>query len=220
MNGEEAKPMDARAIEQRALGPADKAGFIAVMANAFAQDPSDAYFFGKAGRDQAAAIFLSFMFDKARIMDEELRGTFVEGRLAACSIVERPLRPGIRAALSFARLALRAIALAARLPRGSFARLQRYMSVARSSLPSGRWRYLVMLGVSAESRGRGLGSALLDKAIADAQADPLCAGLALDTENERNLPLYMGRDFRLLATHSLEGTSVFSMARPRERSGS
>jgi GNAT superfamily N-acetyltransferase len=219
MKPAEDRPMGTKQIELRALGPADKGDFIAVLADAFALDPSFGYFFGEAGRDLAAPHFLSFMFDIARIKGDELLGAFSDGRLAACSIVERPIRPGIASALAFSRIAARAIALAAHLPRGSFARLQRYMAVARGSLPPGKWRYLVMLGVSAASRGKGLGAALLDTAIAEAEADTLCAGLALDTENEHNLPLYEGRGFKLLASHSLKGTSVFSMARPRARSG-
>jgi GNAT superfamily N-acetyltransferase len=207
-------------IELRALGPSDKDCFIEVLADAFALDPSFSYFFGRADRDGPAGLFLSFMFDIARIKGDELLGAFSDGRLAACSIVERPGRPGMAAALAFARMAARAIVLAARLPRGSFARLQRYMAVARGSLPPGKWRYLVMLGTRSSSRGKGLGAALLDTAIAEAEADTLCAGLALDTENERNLPLYEGRGFKLVASHMLEGTSVFSMARPSARSGS
>ncbi|HAE21230.1 MAG TPA: hypothetical protein DCG47_02760 [Spirochaetaceae bacterium] len=217
MKPAEDRPMGAKQIELRALGPSDKDCFIEVLADAFALDPSFSYFFGRADRDRPACLFLSFMFDIARIKGDELLGAFNDGRLEACSIVEHPVRPGIGSALAFARIAARALVLAARLPRRSFARLQRYMAIARASLPEGRWRYLVMLGARAESRGKGLGGALLDIAIAEAEADPLCAGLALDTENERNLPLYEGRGFRLLASHTLEGTNVFSMARPSAR---
>jgi GNAT superfamily N-acetyltransferase len=76
---------------------------------------------------------------------------------------------------------------------------------AITDLPAS-WRYLEMIGVEPATQGRGLGTALLRKAVADAEM----AGvpLALVTDRSANVPLYQRVGFVLMAHGIAEDTGV------------
>jgi ribosomal protein S18 acetylase RimI-like enzyme len=86
----------------------------------------------------------------------------------------------------------------------------------------GRWHpdephwYLPLIGVDPAQRGRGVGAALLGRALEDVDRDGVAA--YLESTNPRNLPLYERHGFAILGKIVVEDSPpVFPMLRPAHR---
>jgi ribosomal protein S18 acetylase RimI-like enzyme len=75
--------------------------------------------------------------------------------------------------------------------------------------------YLATLGVSPEEQGRGLGSALLERWLADVDVDGVPAWL--ETDRERNLAFYRRAGFEVALRMEVLGTPIWCMSRPLRR---
>lgn len=144
----------------RPLGPQDAGAAGEIFGACFATDPLYAEAIGFAPGQTAR-----FMTLVSRLMLADPRclgvGTDLDGRLATAALFA-PLGWSPPFAGS-----LRACAL---LPELGVARVVRVLRALadseRHAPPSGAWRHLVYLGGRPESRGRGLGEALLSQALA------------------------------------------------------
>ena len=204
----------ADAVLIRDLRSGDRADFIAVMAEAFENDPLFLTVFGeREGWERRVASFLSFMFAMNRLMQGTPRGLFVDGRLRACALLEPPASRLASVAGAFAS-ALRFLPVACRLPKRATAFLNTYTQRTRAAAPRDRHGYLVMVGVRPEAQGHGFGRLLVEDAIARTRADPRATGVALDTENEANVRLYARWGFRKTVSLDLGDVHAHCMFLP------
>lgn len=202
------------------LVPSDKSAFVNVMSRAFARDPLFLHAFGNSEADEKArrraVAFVSFMFDKSQMLGEEVWGVFDNGSLAGAYIVETPHsgRLGFGRGL---RLAGKLLPLMWRISGRSLNFLNNYMRVTRSAAPPWKHYYLIMIGVAPEAQGRGLGAALLGHLLNKADTDPFSRGVALDTENLHNLPMYRKFEFHLSQIEHIGDLPVYCMAYSKEQ---
>lgn len=171
----------------RALRASDRGAFMEVMAAAFRWDPLIVAAIGE--RPEALRAFLSFMFDMTMLVRGRRLGVFEGERLAGCVLVEPPEGRGLVDGLRLVGAAIRFLPVALRLPRTSTALFNRYLNVTRAAAPREPHAYLTMVGVDPRHQGKGFGRVLIE-AAADAAAEMGAVGVALDTENPVNVPLY------------------------------
>lgn len=201
----------------RALGADDRSAFVAVMSAAFARDPWIEVALGIADAPASSnrrAAFASFMFDHNRLLGGQPLGLFDGDRLIACALLEPPAsrwRIGLGMLASLLRFAPIALRLGAR----RTARLNAYMLRTRAVAPKAPHHYLAMIGVAPDAQRRGWGKRLMHEVIARADRVPVSLGLALDTENPDNVPLYRRWGFAVTATVELDGARATAMFRPR-----
>ncbi|MBL8967930.1 MAG: GNAT family N-acetyltransferase [Spirochaetaceae bacterium] len=200
-----------------ALTKAEAPEAAALLAAAFARDPSFAYFFGAPGaeegvdRENRALLFCRFMVRRSLRAGDRALGIRDNGRLVACALAELRLEsPWRRLRRFFAELSLYPSGLR---PLGNevLARLRRYHGASRGGDRDLSGSYLVMVGVAEEARGRGLASALIRRLMEEDQSLPGARGMGLDTENPANVALYERLGFRLAATVEVEGMAVHLM---------
>jgi ribosomal protein S18 acetylase RimI-like enzyme len=206
----------ADAVTIRDLRAGDRTDFIEVMALAFEQDPLFLKAFGARGQgrsERAVGSFLSFMFDMNRLIRGTPRGLFVDGRLAACALLE-PCASPFASAIGGIASALRFLPVAIALPLGATAFLNAYTKRTRDAAPQTPHGYLVMVGVLPQAQGRGFGKLLVEDAIERTRGNPRATGIALDTENEANVRLYERWGFRRRGSLDLGGVHAHCMFLP------
>lgn len=202
------------------LVPSDKSAFVHVMSRAFAHDPLFMHAFGNSEADEKARrraeAFVSFMFDKSQLLGEEVWGVFDNGSLAGAYVVETPHsgRLGLGRGL---RLAGNLLRLMWRISGRSLNFLNNYMRITRSAAPPWKHHYLIMIGVAPEAQGKGLGAALLKHLLNKADTDPFSWGVALDTENRHNVPLYRKFGFNLSQLEHIGDLPVYCMASSKQQ---
>ncbi|MBH5319696.1 GNAT family N-acetyltransferase [Paenibacillus sp. GSMTC-2017] len=199
----------------RKLVKSDKSSFISVMSSAFAHDPLFVHLFGDPESDRKAVaranVFTAFMFDKGFLSRDEIWGSFDDGVMQGAYILERSdvgkLRHIIGGMLQIGRF----IPLLFQLPFRVITHLNSYMQITRAVAPTLQHDYLVMIGVSPDIQGKGVGRSLLDHLLYRVDKDPHSQGVALDTENAHNKALYERFGFRLTAEKLLEQLPIYCM---------
>lgn len=197
------------------LTKSDKAQFVWLMSRAFARDPLFLHLFENSERDRKAhsrmAAFMSFMFDKSFMLDEEMWGIFENNVLLGAYVVEKPQASKLRQVQGGLLLLGRLIPLLFRLSRQALVTLNRYMRVTRSAAPPSAHHYLIMIGVDPAAQGKGIGTALLEQLLNTVIADAKSRGVALDTENKENVNWYRRFGFQLHAETQLNHIPVYCM---------
>lgn len=97
---------------------------------------------------------------------------------------------------------------------GLSGRLAAYEALSRLHEPPAPHYYLGVLGVHPSLQGRGAGKALLEAFCRRSAADPLSAGVYLDTANPSSLEFYLRNGFALRREDDLEGTPLWCVFRP------
>lgn len=194
----------------RPLRTADRGAFIEVMAAAFRWDPLIVAAIGD--RPEALRAFLSFMFDMTKLVGGRRLGVFEGEQLAGCLLIEAPDGHGIGDRLRMLGAGIRFLPVALQLPRGSTGLFNRYLTATRAAAPGKPHAYLTMVGVDPRYQGQGLGRLLIDVAT-DAAAEMGAHGVALDTENPVNVPLYAKLGFIQTARLELGPFTSFCMYR-------
>lgn len=193
----------------------DKAQFVGLMSRAFARDPLFLHVFGNSERDRQAhsrtTAFMSFMFDKSFMLDEEVWGVLENNVLLGAYVVEKPQARKLRQMQGGMLLIGRLIPLLFRLSGQSLVTLNRYMRVTRSAAPPSAHHYLIMIGVDPAAQGKGIGAALLEQLLTTVVADANSRGVALDTENKENVNWYRQFGFQLHAETHLNHIPVYCM---------
>ena len=200
----------------RELAGTDRSGFVTLMSAAFARDPWIEAALGPATDPSASgrrAAFASFMFDHNRLQGGRPLGVFDGERLVGCALLEPPLSRW-RAGLGLLASLLRFVPVALRLGARRTARLNAYLLRTRAVAPRAPHHYLAMIGVAPDQQRRGRGQQLLREVIAQAARVPASHGVALDTENPDNVPLYQRLGFAVTATVELDGAHATAMFRP------
>lgn len=199
------------------LTKTDKLLFVSLMSRAFAQDPLFLHVFGDSERDRKArssvTAFISFMFDKSFLLNEEVWGYFENEKILGTYIVEKP---HISKLQIMRGLLLILIPLFFQMPGKSLRLLNSYMRVTRSVAPPLPHHYLIMIGVKKEEQGKGIGKSLLHHLINSVNADNKSQGIALDTENKGNVDLYRRFGFTLSKETRIDDLPVYCMFYQKE----
>ncbi len=94
-------------------------------------------------------------------------------------------------------------------------RFEQYSQAKQAHQPDPPHHYLAMVGVLSSARGQGIGRALIKRIHALADAHPQSVGVALDTQDPANVPLYGHLGYRVTARGDLAGVPMWYMLRPR-----
>ena len=199
---------DARRFSRLAVGDAAQAG--ALLGRSFVDDPLMRYYF-EGFRDRSKpvrktmtlAVRLALRHGTGFKLDHE-------GRLAGAALL---LPPSVR---DFPLPAV--IAAVVRTPTLWRPRaLQRHFGVSASieaHRPAFPCWVLLSIGIAPERQHRGHGAWLLDRIL---HSLPAASPVCLETDNERNLPLYARHGFEVTSefvTHEGQGPRTWSMLRP------
>lgn len=201
------------------LTKADKPLFVSLMSRTFAQDTLFLHLFGDSKLDRKAKhrikAFVSFMFDKSFLLHEEVWGYFENESLIGTYVVEKPHASKLQN-MKGILLIVRMIPLFFQLSGQTLHLLNSYMRVTRSSAPLFTHHYLIMIGVSPEEQGKGIGKSLLQHLINTVKADKKSQGIALDTENKENVDLYRRFGFTLSREAQMDNMPVYCMFYQKE----
>lgn len=196
----------------RLLQPEDHRLFTELMAQAFCEDPLFVHLLGKPVPLQKARALESFLFEKAFLMQEQVWGLFDEQVLLAAAVLAMPessTHPNLP-------LVLKVPSLLGPLGIRGLLQLNAYQQKVLQNSPVVTHHYLIQMGVHPEHQGKGLGKTLLDRLWQEVCQHPTSQGLALDTENAKNVSLYQHLSFKLTATAGLPPLHIHSLFRPRE----
>lgn len=101
-----------------------------------------------------------------------------------------------------------------RLGDASGAMLEKYGQIVDEHRPEETHHFLAVLGVDPDHHGRGFGRILLEEVHRRAALHPSSTGVALDTENPKNLSFYQHFGYQLTAESDLAGTKIYHFFRP------
>ena len=181
---------------------------IEILFAAFEQDPLMRYFFGNEYQNLAKHL-MQYICNLTAISDSLLWGAFIEGELKGVAMIT-PAEIVERNKQEIAQIEEQlAVAVGA-----AIARIERYLQVKEANKPKQPHFYLDVLGVSPESQGQGVGKALIEKLHQMSEESTQSCGVALDTENERNLDFYCGLGYSVSTTTDLDEVKIWSMFRP------
>ncbi|MFE1630347.1 GNAT family N-acetyltransferase [Brevibacillus reuszeri] len=197
------------------LSKLDKPLFVSLMSKSFAGDPFFLHVFGDSELDKNASssltAFVSFLFDKSFMLNEEVWGYYEKENLLGAYIVEHPRAGKLLMMVGGLLLIGRLIPLLFQLPRKTLGLLNSYMRVTRSFAPIISHHYLVMIGVKKEAQGKGIGKALLQHLLHTVHLNNTSHGVALDTENQENVNLYRRFGFALSGVTQVDKVPVYCM---------
>jgi GNAT superfamily N-acetyltransferase len=131
--------------------------------------------------------------------------TRLAGAVAAASPEERPWPEELNQ--RYARFT-------ARLTKPALDRIERYADRTNKHFPDQPLFYIGMIGVRPQSQGQGYARLLLEEIHRRSEAHPRSTGVALDTENPANVPLYQGFGYQVVAKVKLDDFDVWCMFRP------
>lgn len=201
------------------LTKSDKPAFVWLMSNAFARDPLFLHLFGDSELDSKAksrvTAFVSFMFDKSFMLNEEVWGVFEQESLLGAYIIEKPQTNKLQNIKGGLLLIGRLLALFFQMSGKTLGLLNSYMRVTRSASPPLPHHYLIMIGVHPEAQGKGIGKSLLIHLLSTVNADNNSQGAALDTENKENVNLYRKFGFNLSRETNMDNLPVYCMFYPK-----
>ncbi|MGQ5527498.1 GNAT family N-acetyltransferase [Bacillus sp. CGMCC 1.60114] len=201
----------------------EKPLFVSLMSKAFAKDPLFLHVFGDSEIDRKArnsvTAFVSFMFDKSFMLNEEVWGLYENKNLLGVYTVEKPQPSRLQNITGGALLIGRLIPLFFQLSGKTLGLLNSYMRVTRSFAPKMAHHYLIMIGVNPENQGKGIGKALLQHLLHTVHTDNKSQGVALDTENAENVSLYRRFGFALSGETQIDMVPVYCMFYQKKSSG-
>jgi ribosomal protein S18 acetylase RimI-like enzyme len=135
----------------------------------------------------------------------------LDGRIVGAALIEDPPRTATQATLRRLVDGVRFLPLLARVGSAGMRLLNDADLAGRRLAPPQPHHVLLVVGVAAEARGRGIGRLLVETAITRAA---LSGGVRLETENASNVERYRRWGFRERGTHQLGRVTVWSMFRP------
>jgi GNAT superfamily N-acetyltransferase len=104
--------------------------------------------------------------------------------------------------------------LKSRLGPASVQMLDQYAQIVDEHRPEESHHFLAVLGVDPDHHGRGFGGILLEEVHRQAALHPDSDGVALDTENPKNLSFYRRFGYELTAESDLAGIKIYHFFRP------
>jgi GNAT superfamily N-acetyltransferase len=181
-----------------------------MLARAFENDPLMKTFFSDAPipEDVARQELFRFSCLVRYELGWPLVGLVEDGRICGAACISFPERPEWPALLDHAYEELKS-----RLGTMSVKRLETYGRLVDDHRPDQSHHFLAVLGVDPRNQGRGLGRLLLEDVQRRAAIHPTSVGVALDTENPKNLPFYQYFGYELTAESTLNSTKIWHFFR-------
>ncbi|WP_238188534.1 N-acetyltransferase [Paenibacillus sp. L3-i20] len=185
------------------------------MSEAFARDPLFLHLFGDSELDEKAknsmVAFVSFMFDKSFLPNEEAWGIFESDNLLGTYLIEKPSVSKLQNIKGTLFTVLYLIRLIPKISEKALSLLNTYMRITRPASPSLTHHYLIMIGVKPEVQGKGVGKSLLLHLLNKINMSDTSQGVALDTENIENVNLYQRFGFILKRETQINHVPVYCM---------
>ena len=183
---------------------------IEVLFAAFGRDPLMYYFFGNEYQNLARYL-MQYVCKLADISDLLLWGAFIEEELTGVAQITSPEAVDQNKQEEIAQVEEQ---LAIAVGEAVIARIERYVQVKEASKPKQPHFYLNVLGVLPKSQGQGVGKALIEKLHKMSEESTPSCGVALDTENERNLDFYHRLGYCVSTKTDLDRVKIWSVFRP------
>jgi ribosomal protein S18 acetylase RimI-like enzyme len=179
---------------------------------AFHDDPLMRYLFGAAGAAYSDHLRALFRFSCAvrLLLDWPLLGSVKDGRLLGVLGVTEPEDKPWPSTLQSVYDQFKAVVGPA-----ASRDLEGHAALTDAHRPKAPHHHLGVLGVHPEGRGKGHTRALLDAFHALADAHPASTGIATDTENPANVPMYEHFGYRVVAQEHIGPVHVWCLFRPR-----
>jgi len=186
-----------------------------VVADAFKGDP---LYLHAMRSDDEKLQFSRFLVRKSLLLDETGIVAENEGDIIGVASVERDSGKALlrMASMMKWRFLKEAIALKKAITAEGFRFFNQYMRFTTSVRPKGVHHYLVFIGVSPASQGRGIGSGMLRFVHRIVDADETSLGVGLDTENEANVRYYERFGYKVVAVKKVGEVVVYAMFRRRK----
>lgn len=183
---------------------------IEVLFAAFDGDPLMYYFFGNEYQN-LAKYAMQYMCNLAYLSDSLLWGAFIRGELTGVAQITPP-EVGDRNKPEEVAEAEEQLAIA--VGEAVTVRIERYFQVKSANKPKQPHFYLDILGVLPAIQGQGVGKALIEKLHKISEESTASCGIALDTENDRNLDFYRHLGYSVSTITDLDEVKIWSMFRP------
>lgn len=182
-----------------------------ILTHSFQADPLIRHMFPTDTVAQSRPFF-AYLLAKAAVLQELVLGLTLNGQLVAVALAEPPAgRPTLVQLARFVWLSLR---LPWQISWRNFWFINQYMRVTTNFRPPQPHFYLVCVGVAPTCQGQGYGRMLIDEI--HGRAHQQAAGVALDTENPHNVPLYEHLGYHLQGSKAVDSVMVYSLFRGRE----
>ena len=183
---------------------------IEVLFAAFEQDPLMLYFFGNEYQNLAKYV-MEYLCNLAHLSNLSLWGATLEGELKGVALITPPGVASNQNKQEAIALANEKLAIA--VGEAVITRIEAYFQIMEANKPKQPHFYIDILGVMPESQGQGVGKALLEAVNKMSESSPQSCGVALDTENERNLDFYESLGYSVSTITNLDRLKVWSMFR-------
>lgn len=189
----------------------DTQKIIEVLFAAFEQDPLMLYFFGNEYQNLAKYV-MQYLCNLAHLTNSPILGAFTKGELKGVALITPP-KIVIQDRQKAIALADEQLAIA--VSPTAIARIETYFQIMEANKPKQPHFYIDILGVMPESQGQGVGKALLEAVHKMSESSPQSGGVALDTENDRNLGFYKSLGYSVSTITNLDRLKVWSMFRSK-----
>jgi ribosomal protein S18 acetylase RimI-like enzyme len=183
---------------------------VEVLARAFEHDPSIQYFF-PSDPDNPVRVreLFRFLCDVQFELGFSPLGCLHQGQLVGVAFVAEPAdEPWAESLVDLWE------SFTASVGPETTRRLEAYGQLIDRLRPDEPHFYLDAIGVIPEAQGRGHGRQLLDAVHDLSESHPTSTGVALDTENQLNVPLYEHLGYHLITKAKLGELDVWWMFRP------
>jgi GNAT superfamily N-acetyltransferase len=206
------------AIKVSLLNPAERDSALALLTRAFKDDPLMTYILeGKniSSRNVALQALMDFSLSIREHLDWPILGLGDGGILSGVAALSLPAEDDPWPLALKQRFTIVEELLG---QKGS-KRLARYGDISERERPKGLHIYLGVLGVDPATQGRGFGKKILDSVQDFSERYPGSTGVALDTENPRNVPFYEHCGYEVVSRHELEPVTICCLFRPNRDHG-
>ncbi len=188
-------------LQVKALDKSSQSDFTDIIVAAFESAPLFQKLFCNKSNNphwhRQATAFAAFLFHKALLSGDSIKGVWIEGELAGVGILERGAGFSIPRFIQQMALLPHFLRLVWILPLNTGRFLNKYIVKTRQCLPDASCHYLTIIGVHPTHQGDGVGKYILQTFIDTVSSDNTSAGIGLDTENAGNIDLYRHLGFEL-----------------------
>lgn len=189
--------------------------FIAVISSAFVDDPLFIKLFAneKVHKVKQAQIkaFVGFLFTCGYYRKDEIIGIYHGNKLVSVALVEVPKAFSLTRCIKTFAIVPALLHLLIKLPFKTGQFLNLYFLHTRKSSPKEAHHYLIMLATLPSYQGLGTGKRLLNYINQRVEKNKNSIGLALDTENKKNIGLYQSFGFQLTTRTKIDNLPVYCL---------
>ncbi|MEQ9397742.1 MAG: GNAT family N-acetyltransferase [Longimicrobiales bacterium] len=199
----------------RTLDPDERAAVVRVLSEAFADYPVMRFVLGGDPMEMpdGLAALVGFFTDVRYAMGWPVLGVEADGRLVAATLVNEPTDAPFLDRFQDGLARVRAA-----LGEEAYARLEAFEHASEGNEPDGDYYFMGMLGVLPGYQRQGFGRMLLRHV--EAMASDAGCGVALSTEDARNVPFYEDLGYRVIGQADIGELHTWGFYRPADAGGS